>query len=286
GRWRPYRWRPALVTGQDEPGRRVMSPLAAALVLDVLSDPVARLPGFGLETPFDFPFPAAVKTGTSRHFTDNWAVGVTGGFTVAVWVGNFNGRPMDGVSGVSGAGPLLRRAMLATAERYAPGVLPAPREQGAVPVTICRVSGMLAGEHCPTMTEWVQPGLAPSRRCDWHGPDGLRLPAEYAEWASAAAGPAAPPVVQLAAAAAPFDSAGRFRIVAPRDGDRYEVPPGVDRRYATLALRAGGAGAGNVRWYVDGHRVRGDRWPLTPGAHRVRAEGSGGAHDEVRIEVQ
>ena len=47
----------------------------------------ARAPGFGNETPFDFPFPAAAKTGTSRHFTDNWAVGVTRGFTVAVWVG-------------------------------------------------------------------------------------------------------------------------------------------------------------------------------------------------------
>ncbi|HEU4648033.1 MAG TPA: penicillin-binding protein 1C [Gemmatimonadales bacterium] len=285
GRWRPYRWRPALADGQGEPGRRVMSPLAAALVLDVLSDPVARLPGFGLETPFDFPFPAAVKTGTSRHFTDNWAVGVTGGFTAAVWVGNFSGRPMDGVSGVSGAGPLLRRAMLATAERYAPGVLPAPRDQGAVPVAICRASGMLAGEHCPTMTEWVQPGLAPSHRCDWHGPDGLHLPAEYAEWASAAAGPAMP-VANIAATAVASDSVGRFRIVAPRDGDRYEVPPGVDRRYATLALRAGGAGAANVRWYVDGRAVQGGRWPLTPGAHRIRAEGSGGARDEVRIDVR
>jgi membrane carboxypeptidase/penicillin-binding protein PbpC len=135
------------------------------------------------------------------------------------------------------------------------------------------------------MTEWVQPGLAPSHRCDWHGSDGLHLPAEYAEWASVAAGPAVP-VANIAAAAAPSDSAGRFRIVAPRDGDRYEVPPGVDRRYATLALRAGGAGAANVRWYVDGRSLKGGRWPLTPGAHRIRAEGSGGARDEVGIEVR
>jgi hypothetical protein len=43
-----------------------------------LSDPVARIPGFGPVTPLEFPFPAAAKTGTSRHFTDNWAVAVTG----------------------------------------------------------------------------------------------------------------------------------------------------------------------------------------------------------------
>jgi len=97
GVWRPYRWwvvpSGGGVHADSETDRRVVSPRAAAIVLDVLSDPVARLPGFGLNTPFDFPFPVAVKTGTSRHFTDNWAVGTTGGFTVAVWVGNFSGRP-------------------------------------------------------------------------------------------------------------------------------------------------------------------------------------------------
>src|SRR2546429_6814836 len=106
GVWRPYWWWavPSGVRADSEAGRRVMSRGAAALVLDVLSDPVARIPGFGLSTPFDFPFPVAVKTGTSRHFTDNWAVGTTGGFTVAVWVGDFSGRPLDDGSGGDGAG--------------------------------------------------------------------------------------------------------------------------------------------------------------------------------------
>src|SRR2546430_7543959 len=103
-----------------------MSRGAAALVLDVLSDPVARIPGFGLSTPFDFPFPVAVKTGTSRHFTDNWAVGTTGGVTVAVWGGDFSGRPMDGVSGGTGAGPLLHPPVMLTGERHAPRGAPSP----------------------------------------------------------------------------------------------------------------------------------------------------------------
>ena len=98
----------------------------AALALDILSDPVARIPAFGLRTPFDWPFRAAAKTGTSRHYTDNWAVATTGRFTVAVWVGNFSGQPMQGVSGVTGAGPLLHRAVLVTAQRYAPGDLIRP----------------------------------------------------------------------------------------------------------------------------------------------------------------
>ncbi|MGH7512505.1 MAG: penicillin-binding protein 1C, partial [Gemmatimonadales bacterium] len=154
GVWRLWHWRAATPGEPVEPGRRVVSPRAAALVLDILADPVARIPGFGVDTPLDFPFPVAAKTGTSRHFTDNWAVGATGGFTVAVWVGNFSGRPMDGVSGVSGAGPLLHRAVLLTATRHAPGMLPTPAAAGAVPVTICRLSGLLATPRCPAAVEW------------------------------------------------------------------------------------------------------------------------------------
>jgi penicillin-binding protein 1C len=71
GEWQPTTWRKAGDPRQTTTGepRRVMTPSSAALVTDILSDPVARIPGFGLETPFDFAFPVAAKTGTSRHFT-------------------------------------------------------------------------------------------------------------------------------------------------------------------------------------------------------------------------
>ena len=127
GRWTEARWwqdDPNVATGAS---RRIVSRRSAALVLDILADPQARLPAFGPATPFDWPFRAAAKTGTSRHFTDNWAVAVTAGFTVAVWVGNFSGQPMEGVSGISGAGPLLNRAVLVTARRYPAGELPTAR---------------------------------------------------------------------------------------------------------------------------------------------------------------
>ena len=189
GVWKPVRW----LASEDEATageateapateRRVMSKQAAALVLDILSDPVARLPSFGAETPLDLPFKAAAKTGTSRHFTDNWAVATTGGFTVAVWVGNFNGRPMQGVGGITGAGPLLHRAALLVSQRYPPGDFPTPGRAGAVSVRICRLSGLRAGPDCPPMTEWFMPGTEPSRDCDWHRGGRVVLPEEYAEW--------------------------------------------------------------------------------------------------------
>jgi penicillin-binding protein 1C len=46
-----------------------------------------------------------VKTGTSKDMRDNWCIGWSRGYTVGVWVGNFEGDPMRDVSGVSGAAP-------------------------------------------------------------------------------------------------------------------------------------------------------------------------------------
>jgi penicillin-binding protein 1C len=304
GVWRPYRWRAAADDAAgpgDGAGRRFVSARAATTVLDILSDPVARIPGFGVNTVLDFPFPVAAKTGTSRRFTDNWAVGVTGTFTVAVWTGNFSGRPMAAVSGITGAGPLLQRAVLLVARRYPPGTLTTPAEAGNVAAEICRVSGLAPGRDCPRAVEWFAPGSEPRRACDWHRDGQLVLPAEYAEWlgqrleadgegpgpdagavtlaSTAVSEPVAPPP--------PAPPAARFRIVTPQDGDVYGRVPGVDPRYSTIALRAVGAlDAGPVRWWVDGVEMRTSRWRLEPGRHTVRAAAASGEWDEVTITVE
>jgi penicillin-binding protein 1C len=285
GVWRPYRWRTA-AGAEPEPGRRVVGARSAALVLDILADPVARIPGFGLQTALDFPFEVAAKTGTSRHFTDNWAVATTGRFTVAVWVGNFSGRPMNGVSGVSGAGPLLHRAVLATARRYPPGTLPAAESAGAVPASICRLSGLRPTSRCPTMTEWFAPGLAPVASCDWHTAGGTRLPVEYAEWSERNGQPASS-VVPVRAPVSRVSPSSGFQILSPLDGDVYRIPPGADGHYATIALRAAGNSAtGAIRWFVDGVPHAASRWPLTPGLHRMRAISARGESAEVMVRVE
>ncbi|MFL5382989.1 MAG: penicillin-binding protein 1C [Longimicrobiaceae bacterium] len=275
GEWTPWRYQPAAPGEAAPPRERVMSTQAAALVLDILSDADARVPGFGTATPFDFPFPVAAKTGTSRHFTDNWAVGVTRGFTVAVWVGNFSGRPMEGVSGVTGAGPLLYRSVLAVASRRAPGALPAPQEAGLVPVRVCRLSGLRATPACASLVEWFIPGTQPARVDVWERGGRVALPDEYAEWASSQGPRWAAPARQ---------GPERFRIVSPRNGDRFELPAGIEARYATIGFHAAGSDA-PVRWSVDGDGIDGGRWRLQPGEHRVRAQAATGAWDEVRIVV-
>jgi penicillin-binding protein 1C len=259
---------------------RFTSRMSAAIILDILSDPVARMPGFGDVTPFDFPFPTAVKTGTSRHFTDNWAVATTGTFTVAVWAGNFDGHPMQGVSGVTGAGPLLHRIVMITASRFGAGALPTPQNVGARAEPVCRLSGMRATPDCEQLTEWFAPGTEPRAYDTWQSAGGVTLPSEYAGWSGSAK------LVTTSRALAtrtPAHDTSTFAIMSPRDGDRYAMPVGVDPRYATIALRST---APRVRWRVDGQPYTRERWPLSPGSHEIVAVTARGDSASARIVVE
>lgn len=275
---------------------RVVRADVAALTLDILNDPDARLAGFGDATVFDFPFATAVKTGTSRHFTDNWAVAVTGGFTVAVWVGNFDGTPMAAVSGISGAGPLLRRAVLATADFRPAGSLPAPDRLGATRVLVCRVSGMAAVRACDATNEWQLASQQPLPPDSWHRDGAVVLPTRFAEWQRQQ-------VEQLGAqttaarSLAARDGATRgdrsaaetlpLRLLSPRDGDVYRLPSGPARRVATVALHAiGNEADATLTWSVDDQPIAGGRWKLEPGEHTVRVTAPSGASAEARIEVR
>jgi penicillin-binding protein 1C len=82
-------------------------------IFAALSGPEYRRFTFGTESALKLPFPAAVKTGTSKDMRDNWCVGYSDRYTVGAWVGNFSGEPMRGVSGMSGAAPIWRKIMLA-----------------------------------------------------------------------------------------------------------------------------------------------------------------------------
>ena len=73
----------------------------------------ARSVTFGLDSHLDTNFWSAVKTGTSEDMRDNWCIGFSRHFTVAVWVGNYDGDSMRDVSGVSGAAPIWHDVMAA-----------------------------------------------------------------------------------------------------------------------------------------------------------------------------
>ena len=123
-------------------------PEIAYLIFDILSDPDARRPMFGSSAPMSLDFPVALKTGTTRAYTDDLAFGTTAEYTVGAWGGNFDGSPTAGVMAMQGAAPLVRAAFVSLAARFGAPTAPdrpATLERGEV----CALSGMLAGPDCP-----------------------------------------------------------------------------------------------------------------------------------------
>ena len=114
-----------------------MSERTAFWITDILTDADARAYIFGRGGDLEFPFPVAVKTGTSQAYHDNWTVGYTRDVTVGVWVGNFDRTPLRGSSGVTGAGPIFHAVMLA-AEARAAGDESAPTLPPGLPYTKSR----------------------------------------------------------------------------------------------------------------------------------------------------
>ncbi|WP_374525947.1 penicillin-binding protein 1C [Sphingopyxis sp.] len=111
GKWSPVRF--DATRHLRELPRQIVNPAAAFIVGDILADASARADAFGEDSALRLPFWAAAKTGTSKGMRDNWCVGFTDRYTVAVWVGNLEGDSMRAVSGTSGAAPVWRDVMMA-----------------------------------------------------------------------------------------------------------------------------------------------------------------------------
>ncbi|HXV07038.1 MAG TPA: penicillin-binding protein 1C [Burkholderiales bacterium] len=124
-----------LTPGERARGQRVLDPAAAHIVTDILADRLSRSITFGLDSPLAPRFWAAVKTGTSKDMRDNWCVGFTARYTVAVWVGNFDGSAMWDVSGVSGAAPLWLEMINALHQNVPSHAPPDPPGVERVPIT-------------------------------------------------------------------------------------------------------------------------------------------------------
>ncbi len=152
GRWSALR----VVPGAVAADRRLVDPGAAAIVTDILSDSAARTATFGEDNGLTLPFPAAVKTGTSKAMRDNWCIGFSDRFTVAVWVGNFEGDPMRNVSGTTGAAPAWRAIMLALHQGR-------PGKAFATPPTTTRSRVVFIPAIEPPRDELFLPGTALTR---------------------------------------------------------------------------------------------------------------------------
>jgi penicillin-binding protein 1C len=289
----------------DDPRRRpLVSPLTAYWITDVLSDDSAREYIFGRGGSLEFPFPVAVKTGTSQAYHDNWTVGYSRDVTVGVWVGNFDRTPLKSSTGVTGAAPIFHAVMLAASKRLhgaagldAREIVSAP--DGLADREVCALSGMPAHPWCPARQRERLPATD-DPPCSWHhqGDDGLLVvwPPAYRQWArengfltehqqTAAS-------VARAVAVAPTPARGPLEIVNPPSGATYLMDPTLRREFQALPLRVVATTPGTIEWQVAG-RVVGTSsseaplmWPLTPGVHRITARDERGRVAESSVVVK
>lgn len=136
----------------------------AYIITDILDDDRARIPAMGADNPMALPFPAAVKTGTTNDFRDDWTLGYTPGVVVGVWLGNSDGRPMNDWSGVRAAAPLwnyLMQTIYATPEMvqslWVDGRPPLDafiQPQGIESRLVCLPQGTGGGACGSTRTDW------------------------------------------------------------------------------------------------------------------------------------
>ena len=92
--------------------KKVIDKEYVQLVNKILSDRKTGIEQFGLKSELNlFQENYALKTGTSKDFKDSWILGFTPDFLVAVWVGNTENEPMEGITGQKGAGKIWAETM-------------------------------------------------------------------------------------------------------------------------------------------------------------------------------
>ncbi|HEY9885570.1 MAG TPA: penicillin-binding protein 1C, partial [Thermosynechococcaceae cyanobacterium] len=280
--------------GQDElktQNSKLLIPQASSsiwsLITDMLNDPHARAKAFGVDSLLSLPFPAAVKTGTSSDFRDTWTIGFTRDYTVAVWVGNFDGAPMRQVSGITGAAPLWNRIMLHLHEQREPAAFPSP--EGLVKRPICALSGARPTPACPSV---VQEYFEPQALGEYdRQPDPfyqavatskgqreyrLKLPPEYNEW--------------LAMQPLKPTAADGLRILSPRDGDVFLLEPGATDSAQRLQFKLASPLNQTVEWLLNGQPLATQTpgsifWVPKPGRWTLQVK-TGDRSDRVSFEVQ
>jgi penicillin-binding protein 1C len=151
--------------------RRVLSTDTVRQISLFLSDPLGRLPSFPRMGASEYPFPVAVKTGTSPDQRDAWAIAYSMRYLVGVWVGRADYRPMSGITGYTSAAHLARRVLLPLHVDQQDGLLDLsfPPPPGFHEVRLCAVTGKVASPLCDRVTvEWFRPGAEPVAVCDAH----------------------------------------------------------------------------------------------------------------------
>lgn len=303
-----------IFTQAKNPPLQIFDPRVAWLISDILSDDRARSLSFGQNSILKLDRTAAVKTGTTTNFHDNWTIGYTPDLLVGVWVGNSNYEAMHNVTGLTGAAPIWHDTMRALLQGQPDQAFIRP--DGITQLEVCDLSGLLPTLACShTRTEWFIPGTTPTQpdsfyRQIWIDPltntlatdstplerrqslTVLDLPVEAQAWARSQGLPLLVDYSQEASST----QAGELVLVSPRPNTTYRITPNLDPSAQQLMLEAlAGQGVSQVTFWVDGNLLASVLespfqvwWPLSAGEHQIWAQGvnaSGGTIKSVVVTI-
>jgi penicillin-binding protein 1C len=266
--------RAKFLAAEHQPLTRIASREATAILTDILCDNDARQRSFGLHSRLAFEQRVAAKTGTSSSFRDTWTVGFDKEHTVAVWAGNFDGRPMRDTFAVCAATPLWATVMQELLRHDHPLDLPVENER-LVRRDVCKATGLLPSRFSPAkLSELFLAGTQPREdSAGYFASDGkLLLPGAYTRWCSSRDNTIGVHV------------RSDFRITSPPPKARYQLDPVLPSSQQMVELRA--APARDVKWFVNGTQVspRDDGrffWQLAAGEWKMRAVSRFGSAEET-----
>jgi penicillin-binding protein 1C len=220
----------------------------------------------------------AWKTGTSYGFRDAWAVGVSGRYTMGVWIGRPDGTPNPGFFGANVAAPLLHQIAFSLPHSEA---LSQQRPKDVTSAQICWPLGTAASstapQHChvkhsawilrgtipPTLpdrlrarslleTIWIDPAtqLRTTPACNQNAVQNevARWPAMLEAWLTPQRKqelglvPWSPDCPQAS-------TVGSIKLMGVRNGSRLRVAPGQNEVVVTLDAVGGN---GQHYWLLDG----------------------------------
>ena len=275
---------------------RLVSSDSARAGAPFLSGPQARLPSFPRYGALEYPFPVAVKTGTSQGFRDAWTLAYSQKYVIGVWIGRGDAGPMIQMSGGRSAARVAQ-ALMAALHGALPGDLAdsgfAP-PRGRVPIEMCMIGGKRSNGDCgPTLTEWVKPEQTPALSVSLaalHADEarpGVVVPASQRAWARE----------EGYAIDAPAGQTGdvKLYVAAPENNSRIWRNPETPAHLNKMALRATvEPRVGQVLWVIDGEPFAladPDEtvwWPMRPGTHRIqlRLPLRDGASKTIRVVVE
>ncbi|MBF0225838.1 MAG: transglycosylase domain-containing protein [Desulfobacterales bacterium] len=233
---------------------RIMSSDISRLITLYLADPLARLPSFQRMGSSEYPFPVAIKTGTSQGCRDAWAVAYSKKFIVGVWVGRPDGKSMNELGGYSTSAALVQKILffLHKDEVFGFFDLSFLKPEGYEPVEICSTTGKPLGRICESIfTEWL-PKEKEYTTKSLYGMEDL-IKEGYLN---------------------NKEKKIKITINSPENGINVLINPDYPYSLNTLALRATTEPkASQIVWYVDGRPFKitepsyDVRWNLKPGRH-------------------